>query len=123
MPDTTGQTGRLEPITDANWDEFRRSPAAVLVLGQRACGHCTAWTAELTEFLEGDREWTHVRFGKLLLDGPDVGGFIRENEDWLRQIPGIPFNALYRDGQPVTTLPGGGIPRLISRLQARMADR
>jgi hypothetical protein len=114
--------GRIENITDANWSDFRDSAAAVLVLAQHGCPHCQQWSAELERFLDEDEVWGHVRFGKILLDGDDVSGFKEDNDDWLAMVPGVPFNVLYRDGQPLTSMPGAGIDRLTRRLDRRFAD-
>jgi len=115
-------SSRLQTIDDRTWADFRDAPAAVLVLAREDCPHCRAWSDELADFLEQDTEWTHVRFGKVFLDGDDIDVFQQENGDWLDIVPGVPFNAIFRDGQPLTSMAGGGVKRLVRRLQRRLSD-
>ncbi len=111
---------RIETLSDDTWPDFRDAPFAVLVLAQTGCPHCDAWSRELEEFLAGDEEFSNVRFGKLLLDRDDIDAFKKENADWLEIVPGVPFNALFRDGQPVTSMAGAGVERLVTRLRKRL---
>ena len=57
--------GRLEIIDGQNWESFVAAPVAVLMLGKSDCEACAAWTAELSDWLEGDEAFRDVRFGKL----------------------------------------------------------
>ena len=79
---------RLEDISDSNWRDFVGSELSVLLLTVAECPHCRKWAEELTEFLEDDSDWDHVRFGKIVLDGDGVGDFKNSNE-WLEMIEGV----------------------------------
>lgn len=107
----------LELVCDANWREFCAAPVAVLMLAERGCPACRAWTDELRGHLERGPAWPHVRFGKIELDGPEAEGFRTANADWLALVEGIPFNVLYVDGEPRDSFAGSGVRRLATRLQ------
>ena len=89
---TTG-VDRLEAIDGATWEAFVKSPWAVLMLGKSDCPACGAWTDELTTFLETDQEWTHVRFGKVLLDRGGLIGFKRAHP-WIAELDVLPFTQM-----------------------------
>ncbi len=105
---------RLESIDATNWEEFTRSPKAVLMLGKTDCAACRDWTEELTAYLE---EGVHpdVRFGKLLLDQRGLADFKKANP-WLKEVQALPFNVLYKDGEPRKKFAGAGVERLTNRL-------
>ena len=107
---------RLEQIDGRNWEDFLRAPVAVLVLGKSDCPACAAWTDELTGFLETDREWTHVRFGKMLLDKGGLIGFKRAHP-WIAELDVLPFNQIFVAGERGKSFAGGGIERLVNRLR------
>jgi hypothetical protein len=106
----------LEIVHDGNWREFLSSDAAVLVLAISACPACGAWREELEAWLSDDSEWSGMRFGVIELDSPTAADFKKHNE-WLDQVPGIPFTAVFVDGEPRTSLAGGGVTRLERRLE------
>jgi len=66
--------GGIEVVCDANWREFCAAPVAVLMLAERGCPACRAWTEELRGHLEHGPGWPRVRFGKIELDGPEAEG-------------------------------------------------
>jgi hypothetical protein len=105
----------LETLDTKSWEALVASPAAVLVIGKSDCEACKAWSAELEAFLAEDRDWQHVRFGKLLIDQPGLVSFKRANA-WLAEVDTLPFNVIYVEGQPVKRFAGGGVERLLSRL-------
>lgn len=107
---------RLETIDGQNWEAFVSAPVAVLMLGKSDCEACRAWTAELSEWLAADSAFGHVRFGKLLLDTPGLISFKRANP-WLADVEVLPFNLLYVGGERVKQFAGGGVERLVSRLE------
>lgn len=107
---------RLEQIDGRNWEDFLRAPVAVLVLGKSDCPACAAWTDELTGFLATDREWTHVRFGKMLLDKGGLIGFKRAHP-WIAELDVLPFNQIFVAGERGKSFAGGGIERLVNRLR------
>jgi len=107
---------RLETVDGGNWRDFIASPVAVLMIGKSDCGACAAWTEELEQFLATDGEWSHVRFGKMLVD---KGGLIefKRASPWLSEVDELPFNQLYVAGERTKAWPGGGIDRLVTRLR------
>ena len=90
------------------------------MLGKSDCPACAAWTEELTAFLEGDSEWTSVRFGKLLLDQPGLGSFKKANP-WLAGLKDLPLNLIYIKGEKVKEFLGSGTERLANRLSRLLA--
>ena len=110
---------RLEDISDSNWRDFVASEQSVLLLTASDCPHCRKWAEELTDFLEEDSDWDHVRFGKIIIDGDGVEDFKNSNE-WLEMIDGVPFTVFYRSGEPQTSFHGSGVKRMVRRL-TRMA--
>ena len=111
---------RLEILDGKSWPEFVAAPAAVLVLGKNDCQACSSWATELESFLATDRRWQHVRFGKLLLDTPGLVSFKRANP-WIAELDVLPFNVIYRDGQRSMDFAGGGVERLVNRLERALA--
>jgi hypothetical protein len=107
---------RLEALDGKSWQEFVAAPAAVLVLGKSGCEACASWTSELEHFLAEDRRWPSVRFGKLLLDTPGLVSFKRANP-WVAELDVLPFNVIYVKGQRSKEFAGGGVERLITRLE------
>jgi hypothetical protein len=108
---------RLEAVDGGNWRDFIAAPVAVLMIGKSDCGACSAWTAELEQFLANDEEWKHVRFGKMLVDKPGLIEFKRASP-WLAEVDELPFNQLYAKGARSKSWPGGGLDRLVSRLRS-----
>jgi hypothetical protein len=107
----------LEIVHDGNWREFLSSDVAVLVLAVSACPACAAWREELGAWLGDGSGWTGMRFGVIELDSPTAADF-KKNNEWLDQVPGIPFTAVFVDGGPRTSLAGGGVARLERRLES-----
>lgn len=112
---------RLEKLDGKNWEAFVASPVAVLMLGKSDCAACAAWTAELESFLEADARWTHVRFGKLLLDTPGLISFKRANP-WIAELHDLPTNLVYVNGTEAKRFAGGGIERLVTRLERVLGE-
>jgi hypothetical protein len=108
--------GRLETLTDENYQEFLGEGTRILVLTQTDCPHCRAWTEEIEEFLESDEDWTEVRFAKIDLASEEVEGF-KKGSDWLEFVPGVPFNVIFQGGQPTNSFAGSGVKRMVKRLQ------
>ena len=106
----------LEKIDGQNWEAFLAAPAAVLMLGKSDCEACAAWTAELEAFLASDERWRQVRFGKLLLDKPGLIAFKRANP-WIAELDVLPTNVIYLNGRESKRFAGGGIERLVARLE------
>ena len=106
---------RLEMIDSENWEEFLKSPYAVLMLSKSDCQACHEWTAELTSFLETNEDFTDVRFGKMLLDQRGLSGF-KKLSPWLADVDVLPFNVLYKDGEKTKEFAGSGMTRLVNRL-------
>ena len=111
---------RLEQIDGTNWRDFVQAPVAVLVIGKSDCPACGSWSEELEKFLAEDKDWTHVRFGKMLVDKPGLIDFKRASP-WLAEVDELPFNQIYVKGERSKAYPGGGTERLLSRLRALAA--
>ncbi|RIL02017.1 MAG: hypothetical protein DCC71_16985 [Proteobacteria bacterium] len=99
-----------------SWEAFLASPAAVLMLGKSDCPACAEWTAELESFLEADARWTHVRFGKLLLDTPGLVSFKRANP-WIAELDMLPVTLVFVNGKEAKRFAGGGVERLVTRME------
>jgi hypothetical protein len=108
---------RLEHVDAQGWREFVGAPLAVLVLGKSDCPACAAWSDELEQFLAADTEWTNVRFGKILLDRGGLIDFKRSNP-WIADLDVLPFTQIWTRGERAKGFAGGGIDRLVSRLQS-----
>jgi hypothetical protein len=108
---------KLETVNDGNWKDFAASELSVLVVTEDTCSICKEWKAELSEYLENNRENHDCRFGAVVLDGEGVEEFKKANEAWLDQVDGVPFTVLYYNGEPKTSFYGGGIQRLLNRLK------
>jgi hypothetical protein len=107
----------LEAVGPENWESFIHSePAAVLMLGKDDCEACGAWTEELRAFLAGagDR-FPGVRFGKMNLRQPGLLHY-KKRSPWLAELDVLPYNVIYVKGEPVKQYAGGGIERLVNRL-------
>jgi hypothetical protein len=111
---------RLEILDGTTWESFVRAPVAVLVLGKSDCEACKAWSEELTAFLAQDERWRGVRFGKIQLDRPGLASFKRANP-WLAEADTLPFNVIYVNGEPAKRYSGGGVDRLVNRLERATA--
>lgn len=107
---------RLELLDRDSWRDFLAAPTAVLMLGKTDCPACRAWTDELNAFLGDDERWTEVRFGKLELDRPGLGAFKKENP-WLSGLDDLPYTIVYVAGEKKKEFLGGGIDRLVNRMQ------
>lgn len=91
---------------------------AVLVLTKHHCAACAVWSEQI-EAIPAEPPFAGVRFAKLILDQPGLREFKRSSP-WLREVTDLPYNVIYVDGQVVARFPGGGVPRLATRL-ARLA--
>lgn len=112
---------RFETLDGKSWEAFVSAPVAVLVLGKSDCEACRAWTEELSTWLGHDETFQHVRFGKLLLDTPGLVSFKRANP-WIAEVDTLPFNLIYVGGERVKQFAGGGVERLVSRLERVAAN-
>jgi hypothetical protein len=114
-------SGRLEILDGRSWEPFVAAPAAVLMLGKSDCDACKAWSAELEGFLASDERFGGVRFGKVLLDTPGLASFKRANP-WIAGLDSLPFNVIFVKGERVKDFAGGGIDRLVNRLERVLGE-
>lgn len=106
----------LEVLTPQTLPDFLTSETAVLVLTKRECAACAAWGESLGAFLAEEGEaWSHVRFGKLVLDQPGLG-FFKKGTPWLPEVQDLPYNVIYHHGEVVRRYVGPGTDRLVNRL-------
>ena len=108
---------RIEKLEGERWRELIRAPLAVLILGKSDCEACSAWSHELETFLAEDQEWKDVSFGKILLNERGLVDFKRANP-WIAELDVLPFTQIYVDGERSKSFAGGGVDRLVSRLQS-----
>ena len=108
---------RLEHVDGESWRDFVAAPLAVLMLGKSDCPACAAWTEELEQFLAADTRWTDVRFGKVVLDRGRLIDFKRANP-WIAELDVLPFTQIWMNGQRAKGFAGGGIDRLVGRLES-----
>lgn len=111
----------LEFLDPTTLDAFLAAPVAVLVLAKTDCDACAQWTQELQDWLaaqatDGDPDARGIRFGKLILNQPRLGGF-KKAHPWLAEVDVLPTNVIFRDGQVDRRWAGGGIERLVNRLR------
>ncbi|HAA56376.1 MAG TPA: hypothetical protein DCE42_16545 [Myxococcales bacterium] len=111
---------QLEMLDRKNLDDFLAAPRVVLMLGKKDCAACNAWTEELNTFLAEDETWSHVRFGKLLIDQPGLIKFKRDNP-WLAEVTDLPYNVIYKDGEIQKKFAGAGLERLTRRMEKTIA--
>jgi hypothetical protein len=93
----------------------------VLVLANSWCPKCSAWSAELESFLAADERQKDVRFGRIYLNRWRLREFERSNP-WLEEIDELPHNVLFVNGELRKSWPGGGIQRLLDRLEGDAAQ-
>lgn len=104
---------KLEKIDDTNFEDFLSSPLAFLMIGKEGCGPCMEWTAELEK---SEDVFPLVRFGKITIGEGILTNFKRVHGTWLSHMREMPYNSLWTEGKMVKEWPGGGMDRLISRL-------
>ena len=102
----------LIPLGDCSERLGVGSPT-LLILGRPSCDDCVAWYAEL-------HAWTPTSSlaVKTLDLTSELGATYKEANPWTEHIDFIPFNVLYVDGEPVDQWTGGGVERLLKRLDA-----
>lgn len=85
----------------------------LLILGRPSCDDCVAWYAEL-------HTWTpsSALTVRTLDLTTELGTSFKQANPWTEHIDFIPFNVLYVDGEPVDQWTGGGLERLVKRLEA-----
>lgn len=106
----------IEAIDDNTWQEFLASPLSLLVVTVSTCPACAQWESELEAWMVENTRWAEARAGKIVLDSPKTTSFKRDNE-WLDNVPGLPFTAVFVNGEPRASLAGGGLSRLERRLE------
>ena len=106
----------LKTVDDGNWRQFVNAPAAVLTLSISTCPACAEWQEQLDGWIARDRRRIGIRFGKVVLDSTATAEFKRDNE-WLDEVPGLPFSAVFVNGELEASFAGGGVSRLERRLE------
>ncbi|PKN57285.1 MAG: hypothetical protein CVU56_11620 [Deltaproteobacteria bacterium HGW-Deltaproteobacteria-14] len=86
------------------------------MLGKTDCAACDARTQELTELLAaGGARFAGVRFGKILLDQRGLASFKRAYGPLLASATDLPYNIIFKGGEPQKAWFGGGAQRLENR--------
>jgi hypothetical protein len=111
----------LELLTPQSWEAFTKAPLALMMLGKSDCDACKTWSEELDVFLASGNAPTELRVGKLLLDQAGLISFKRANP-WIAELDVLPTNVLWSNGARLKTWSGGGVDRLLSRLERLQAD-
>jgi len=106
----------LELLDQKSWEEFLSAPIAVLILSKNDCQACVEWAEELNTWFGSDTVPENVRFGKILLDTPGMGGF-KLAQPWVSEIDILPFNAIFINGERVQEWAGGKLSRLQDQLE------
>jgi hypothetical protein len=104
-------------IDGDTWRDFLAAPVAVLVLGKTTCDKCLAYGQDLESFLAQDDQWTHVRFGKMMLDEGGLGEFKRASPWLADEVDTLPFTQIYVGGVRWKDFAGGDVSRLVRRLE------
>ena len=111
----------FEEVGRDNWEEFLASDQAVLMLGKTDCAACKAFAKELEAFVEETDDWDGVRIGKMYLDKPGLLGF-KKASPWLADVRDLPYTVIYSDGEVEKSFLGGGIERLLRRMERVFGD-
>lgn len=106
----------LDVLERNTWEDAVNAPVAFVMLGKTDCAGCIAWTEELEAYLDGEHEFSEVRFAKILLDKGGLGKW-KKATPWLSEVHDLPTNVIYVNGEPVKRWVGAGIPRLENRLR------
>ena len=106
----------LPGLTDATLGRLLAAEHAVLVLMVADCRVCTDYEADLARRYEAG-ELAGVAVGKLVLDGPGVDEFRRDNA-WVGELDFFPYTLLYARGRPVEEFATTHAAYLVERLGA-----
>jgi len=108
----------IEKITDENYEDFRKSEKAVLVLSlAKLCGACKRYKPTLSSVAE---EISHVRFGEAELD---EGHLIKLKRDF-PDIKYVPTTILVRNGEVVHRFDGEcSADKLSTTVRNHLADK
>jgi hypothetical protein len=101
----------LQKITGDNWEEFLHAKTAILIIERNNCQACLSWSKEL----ESLTLKAPINIGKLNLDDTGLGRFKIEH-NWVSDIDVLPFNTIFIEGEMKEYWAGGGLERLLSRL-------
>jgi len=105
----------VEAWADSGWAVLERAEPTLLVLGRPTCDDCRAWHDELATYTS-----TVAGFRAIELDLRSTeGAAFKAAQPWTEHIDWVPFNVLYRAGQPVEEWTGGGLKRLDEALRDR----
>lgn len=104
-----------------NWEQFLVGNASVLIVGKSDCEACRRWSEELGAFAVGTDDWDDVKFGKIMLDTPGLVGFKRASP-WIAELDSLPYTAIYIGGEKKTGFMGGGVERLLTRLNRLLRE-
>lgn len=111
----------FEEVGRDNWEEFLAAPKAVLMLGKTDCKACNAFSDELESFVDENEGWEEVRIGKMYLDKPGLLKF-KKASPWLADVRDLPYTVIYEDGDVQKSFLGGGVQRLVSRMERVYGD-
>ena len=107
----SGNRGLTE-VNDSNWRSFLDSPVSALLLTTSNCPHCRRWKDQLEKAMQEGRFPDTAGLGVVIMDGEEVEDFRRENAPWLEQVQGVPFTAIFVEGEPRSSFYGEGMKEL-----------
>ena len=107
---------RLEAIDGTNWEGFLAAPLVGADAGQERLRALRGVHRGAADVPGRRPTYGDVRFGKILLDRGGLAGFKRANP-WLAEADVLPYTLIYRRGEKVAEFAGGGIGRLLARLE------
>jgi len=91
----------VEEITDTNYQEFKQSPRAVLVVGTTTCKNCKTYDPVVNAL---SQNLPFIRFGKAILDKPGLTQLKREYTDIQKWT--LPTTLLTKEGKEISRLQG-----------------
>lgn len=92
-------SGMVEEVSDANYDEFRHAPAAVVAYGIASCEPCNEYDPILAETAE---KFSDIRIGKAKMHVPGRCRDIKKQH----QFETYPTTHLFSKGQLLLTREG-----------------
>ena len=103
----------IESITDVNYQDFKKSSRAALVVGASWCKHCKGYYPTLDAL---SNKFPFIKFGKAIIDKDRTSQLKRDYSDlasWL-----LPTTLLFKDQREISRIKGVALyPDFLSKLQ------
>ncbi len=112
---------QIAEVVGHNWKEFLDSDEALLILGKTNCASCKRWVEQLKALDEN--EFGGLKIGKMMLNTPGLSSF-KQSQTWLgKEVRDLPYNTIWKHGSRIKSWPGGGLERLLHRLEKIREDK